>query len=240
MTAEKIFSQKIIVSDVKGRINGRWILMTYPDAYKGVKKIFIAQILALITVVMAGVVNGLTSGVEKAFDITDETMALAGSLGIAVLVIGILVIIMYLIGLRQAGRDEIYFRSGFTFAVIELIGSIAKAIGEYTKLDKLTDIGGLVEQVAEILVIVYVIYGVIHLAQQLDNDKVVGHGRRLLSLVTIMLLVSLIIRAIANYVTSESAEEVLGIAIIAASIVILIAYFIYILLLGRAVKMLKN
>ena len=217
--------------------------MTYPNAYSGVKKLFTAQILSLIVVILSLITAGIAAGGAAAIEDHAEAglVALGGSaiLGVIVLVIGVIALIITLVGLHQAGKDEKCFKTAFIFAIIQLVAAFVKGFGAegsalYVGADFIADL-------AQIIMIIYVIYGVINLAKSLNDEKLAKRGKTLLTLIMILLIVALVISIVGNFVGgSETGAMIVGITGIVSAIIMLVAYIMYLTLLSRAMKTLKN
>ena len=100
--------------------------MTFPNAYNGIKKVFTAQIMSLISAgcIVFGSLLALGSGV--ALSVTG--VAGGGFFIIAGAVLSLLALIFNLIGLYTAAKDEPSFNTAFALSVVELIVGIVLGI----------------------------------------------------------------------------------------------------------------
>ena len=208
--------------------------MTYPNAAKGISKIFTAQILSLIAsvVTLIGALMGVGAVGAASQGAGDAAGGLAlGGMGIA-FIAAILVIIggiLTLVGLWQAGKDEQrYFKMAFWMSIISLVISVIVS-GLATSNPELSLICDVVQRVLSILVLVFTIYGIGSLAQTLGNDDLAKTGNKILVLIIIVMVIAIILQLVANVTFA-------GIAAIVATVLMIVSYIVYLVLLSRAKK----
>ena len=155
--------------------------MTYPNAYKGVKKIYAAEMLVLLASIAANVAGIIIDNAEKKGTAPTGTLVtVLAALGIGA---GILVIIggiMNLVGLSNASKDDDYFKKGFAAAIVSLVVSVVASFLPELKITSpmINDLCKTVSSICEILVTFYVIAGIKHLAEQLNNPNMVSRGSK--------------------------------------------------------------
>lgn len=219
--------------------------MTYPNAFSGVKKIFLAQILMLIVAVLTFITacTGVV-GIQETNSETVQVGALAavGGLGIVIAILSIIAFIINLVGLSQAGKDERSFKTAFILTIIGLVLSIIDGI--YTNSHP--DSGGIFDlstNVINVLVIILVINGVMALASKLNDEKLEKKGKNLLVIITIILIIALVLNIIGTFVGDKIGDgtaitfAVIGIV---SAILFIVAYIMYLSLLSRAKKTLQK
>ena len=92
----------------------------------------------------------------------------------------------------------------------------------------------------QIMIIIYVIYGIISLAGKLKDRKLEQNGKRLVMLVTVLLFISIIISLMADMFSKKAGEMVVGAVGIVSALLLFVSYVLYLILLGRAVKTLGD
>ncbi len=234
--------------------------MRFPNAFKGVSKMFAAEILKLIATGLtiatgvAGIVSasGVISAAAGGAQLTEELVAnninyggmlVAGLLGIGAMILYIIAYIMNLVGLHQAGRDEDNFHTAFGVSIAVLVISIATAV--LTGLS----IGGKVPEniastartVCEIIVMILVVSGIMNLADSFRDEKMIKFGKT----VSVIILIFVIGAAVATFISiffgrMAWAQHVEGIMDIISGIALFIGYIVYIVYLGKAKKMLRE
>ena len=158
--------------------------MRFPNAFKGVSKMFAAEILKLIATGLtvatgvAGIVSasGVIQSAVNGAEITEELVAnninvggviVAGILGVGAMILYIIAYIMNLVGLAQAGRDEENFGSAFGLSIAVLVISIATAVltGLSIGGNVPENIASTARTVCEVIVMILVVSGIMNLAE---------------------------------------------------------------------------
>ena len=214
----------------------------FTNAYEGVKKIHKAEILSLIATVLLliGSVISLT-GIE-AGENTSSGEGLLISGGLIVIIAAFLLIIaaiMNIVGVNRASKDESAFRN----ALIALLFGIAANIlvSAFSNNPTINSIGKAAANVTEILASYYICTGVINLADRLGNSDVSARGQKVRSILMGIWVASAVLNILATlFGTNETMKNAIGIVAIVGGIISIIAYFLYISLLGRAKKMLEK
>ncbi len=215
--------------------------MRFPNAYNGIKKVFLAQILMVISI--AAIIIGAAITVVTFSDLyslssVEELYGSVAVLSIATLggvVISIIAFIINAIGLHAAGKDEGCFRIAFWMTIIALALSVVSSLLQ-TANPSLSGWFQFVGNILEIAVIEYAVMGIISLAEQLSDNKVASMGRKLRILITVLWIVIL---ALAIFRIFTNVELVAVIAL-AGALLELVVYIIYIILVGRAKGMLAK
>ena len=241
--------------------------MKFPNAYSGVKKIFSAEILSIIAVILliAASVCGLLTvaaaiSVESADAETASSLVLAAgafliptlAFGVCGFVLSIISFILQIVGVNKAKKDEPTFKTALLFILIGIIstavssitGTLMNSVQNFVGnrvLDVINAFFSSLGKVATILVFYYIIAGIIELAKKIGNEKVANQGRTILNLVMVILVLSLIATITASVFPQNGTNAIIAAVIALAALVIdFIAYIIYLVFLGRAKKMLKN
>ena len=234
--------------------------MRFPNAFKGVSKMFAAEILKLIAtgLTIATGVAGIVSSVgviklaSEGVQLTDELVAnnvnvgglvATGILGVGAMILYIIAYIMNLVGMHQAGKDEDNFRNAFGVSIAVLIITIGTAV-----LTGLSIGGNVPENIAstarticEIIVMILVVGGIMNLAEMCRDERMVSFGKK----VSVMIMVFVIAAAVATFISIffgrlAWAQHVEGILDIISGVALFIGYIIYIIYLGKAKKMLRE
>ena len=103
----------------------------------------------------------------------------------------------------------------------------------------LSSIGSTVTSVTEILASYFICTGIISLADRLGNSAVSASGKKVRSILMGIWVASAVLNALAIlFGTNETMQTIIGITAIVSGIISIVAYFLYIGLLGKAKKML--
>ena len=224
--------------------------MTFPNAYKGLKKVFTAEILSILAGIFMGATGLFTAATTVAMDEaaanTEEVVAILAIVSLILLlifsVLGILALIFQILGLKKASIDEAAFKKALIAALISLGLSIFEITLNAVSRAYIARLFTTLINVCSIFVIIFVIQGIQNLAEKLNNDKMVRMGQALMIIIAISygcsalaMLLPIFFRSlpkVLSYITSGC--EILSSA---ASLVGGIIYLIY---LAKAIKMLKN
>ena len=219
--------------------------MTYPNAYKGVKKLFTSQILSLIATIVFFVVAILRLFSIGAADV-DESVSL--TLALIALIIGaiagIIAVISYIfqiIGLKQAGNDDRNFYTAFVFAIIALVLTIVATILSSLNVangfgDEIADV---FNRFADIVIVAFVINGIKTLAEKLNQTKMAQKAKSL-GIVQIVILALVVIAEVISLFTGDAASTISAILALIAAILMIIFSIMYLVILGKAKKMLAE
>jgi len=226
--------------------------MKYPNAYQGIKKMFTAEILEIIASVCI-FFAGIAAIVAAAGAIVPDPAESAGLLGggliaAAVLMAGfgvlsIIAIILLLVGLKRAGLDESRFNKGFSMALASLILSVAAAVlstvnGGNNIFD---DFATLVASILQIFAMLYVSQGISSLAEDLGDQAVAKSANSLYLVYSVLLIIEAIMRIVSAFLSNDlNMKTSSGVILMISSVIAIVAYIAYIVLLGKAKKMLSK
>ena len=155
--------------------------MKFPNAAKGVKKIFNAEIISLIAALIggAGLIPGLIGASQETGDSVGTTLlAVSGALlivsGIALLVAGI----MNIIGFIQAAKDEEGIKRAVLCAVFSALFAFVAAFFE-NQTGFLGGLGTVLSSIATVLnmlVALFMIGGLMNLSAKCNRPDMVKRG----------------------------------------------------------------
>ena len=217
--------------------------MKFPHAYKGVKKLFLAEVFAIIVAVLSIVVASLA----KAAQTNGAVAATAGTMGLVAGILLILIFIFQLVGLHQAGKDEMLIQYAFCITILSiilsLVGTILGSITQTRGIELASTFVDSAVKVAQLLAAYYTLSGISALAAKLKDSKMEKQGRALANWVIIFFLISIVFNLASTILLPHSPEWLkvtLGILVIVASVVELVVYVITFFYYAKAVKMLKK
>ena len=214
----------------------------FTNAYEGVKKIYKAEILALIASVLLLIGSIISATGIRAGEATSSGEGLLIGGGLLVIVAAVLMIIaeiMNIIGVNRASKDE----SAFKNALIALLFGIAANIlvSAFSNNPTVSSIGKTLANVTEILASYYICTGIINLADRLGDKDVSARGQKIRSVLMGIWVASAVLNVLSTlFGTDETMQTVIGVTAIIGGIISIVAYFLYIGLLGRAKNMLAK
>ena len=145
---------------------------------------------------------------------------------------------MQIIGISQASKDESYFKTAMICLFVGIVGSLVGSI--FSANTVVSGICNTVTQIMNLAVTLFVISGIVKLANQLNNSAVIKKGGNLIKVITavyvLALIGNLIVLILGGYVASITACVIALVAVLLE----IVAYFMYLSLLGKAKKMLEQ
>lgn len=214
----------------------------YTNAYEGVKKIYKAEILALIAAILMLMgsifsATGLQAGEETA---SGNGLLIGGGLIVIIAaILSIIASILNIIGVNRAAEDETAFKN----ALIALLAGIAASIvvSAFSGNATISSIGKSVSNVTEIMASYFICTGIINLADRLNDSAVSASGKKVRSILMGIWTASAVLNILTIlFGANETMQAVIGITAIVAVIISIVAYFLYIRLLGKAKNMLAK
>ena len=201
--------------------------LMYPNVHKGVVKLFIAEILIILTAV---------------FGIVTAVAIIAVVVLIVTLVVSIAAFVLHLLGLQQAGREDVYFRVAFFLVLATILFTIVATVLRtifpalvllYTILEAVCD-------VLQVAVMVYTVFGINNIATELGKEKLANMGRIIIYLVIGLFFFTIVLRILGSVFAGFPALVlVFTVLAIVGAVIELITYVIYFFFLGRAAKEIK-
>ena len=215
--------------------------MRFPNAFDGVSKIRTSQILAVVAtallfisailgLAMIPLSNGGPGNALYAL------LAAFGFVAMAAGIISIIALIINIIGINRASKDEPIFKTALIAVVVNiLLSCIGSAAGENGST--LSDLMSILSSVAQVITCILIIRGIISLADQLGDGEMVERGNTTRNLVLCLFAVSLVLKAVSDFFIrgSGTASSILTLV---AAILSLVQFIVYLSYLTRAKNML--
>ncbi len=211
--------------------------MRFPNAYKGIKKIFsgviMAAVVVVLTVVMTVIVKAYGVGTDEfSADLTQEQtylMAILGMgylLGIVVLSLAGLIAIFW--GVVQAKKDDSHFNAAFFTALLTLvIGFIVTfLLKNVPQIQRWVQFGA---SVCGMLTQFFVLSGIASLAEKMVDGKVKAMAEKARIVVCAVSIVSTVASLISAYVPDAVSLEFVSYALSIASAL----YYLTVLAKGK-------
>ena len=208
--------------------------MQFPNALEGVKKIYKAEIIALI----GGIVGFVAAILALVGAKTGSAGGLAGGgfLIIAASVLFIIAFIMNIVGLNKAKPDEENFKNALYMVFAGIVLSIV--VGATKDGTLIHTLGESLSNICNLLVNYLVATALLNLANRLGDAAVAQKAKSVRTLLTIVWIIAIVLRILGDTFTSKAGTIAVVLALIAAVIEI-IAYIVYLVLLSKASKMLE-
>ena len=233
--------------------------MKFPNAAKGIKKMFTAEILHLIGVILMIIaasfavvglstaaidVNNLpsTQNLSELFAGANGTAA-ANLILIGIGLVGIAFILYFigfilnLVGYINARHDGNEFLTALVFLLISIVFSAVYGFTIYN------GIGGVMYSLATLcqtIATIFVIAGVVKLADRLNRGDVSSMGSNILKLLITIEVIAFVVSLITTFMGGAVASVTAAILLLVAFILSFIKYIMYLIFLAKAKQMLAE
>lgn len=211
--------------------------MKFPNAVKGVRKLFVAELIEVISLILffvASVLVALPGGSDPNSALATASATITIVVGIA----GLIAFIIQLVGLFQGKKDE----ANFGYALWVILVSILLAVagiglgfiqqGWATNVVNYLDVA---QRILSVLLLCFILTGISVLADKVGQKDYAARGRILRFIFSILLLVGGTIRLLTSiFRTNAIAVDVIGYIGIAGAAIELIASIWYLIYLGKA------
>ena len=223
-------------------------IMSFPHAAKGIKMIFIAEMLALFSWIVLGIVFILT-GVNKEALNAESSAGLATGLAISLFSAGALFFIGFvlkIIGYFQTARDEEGFTRAIIYAVVSIVLFIIANVLHSQKGDVMQWIYTVVLVAAEtthMVVIVSAVGGMVNLSYKCRDEGLVRRGNTIIKIVSAIYalnIVLIILNRILFFINPDILKTFNLIIKLLVAVLTVIQYILYITYLANVSSMLKE
>ena len=213
--------------------------MRFPNALSGVKKIFAAELLAMIgTVLMVvALVLGVIGGLKE------DLVGLGGAtiIGIVAGVLLLISYILYIVGVSKASKDEPAFKTALYVIVFGIVYSIiTTTFSSAIEKSGIQQFANLIPDLINLVAMLFIVTGIRNLAEQLGDKAMITKGERIMKIAYVMEIIIFVIRAVSMFAFSNN--EIVGTAVVVAAVVAgilnVVIYIMYLLYLGKAKKLL--
>lgn len=216
--------------------------MKFTNAFEGVKKIFAAEILALIasvcgTIALALPVVALVAAANQSGGGTAASLGGLVVVGIATVVLSIIAFIFKLIGVNKASKDE----PSFKIALYLILAGIAVSVagGIFNSNATASSIFSALGEVVNLGVTIFIIQGIKNLAAKLGDEKMVKKGDTIFKYIIAIYVLVIIAQIVAMILQNSAALVVALVIIVITGILEIIQYILYLIYLSKAKKMLE-
>ena len=223
-------------------------IMSFPHAAKGIKMIFIAEMLALFSWIVLGIVFILT-GVNKEALSAESSAGLATGLAISLFSAGALFcvgFVLKIIGYFQTARDEEGFTRAIILAIITVVLLIVANILQPQNNVVMQWIYTVVLVAAEtthMVVIVSAIGGMVNLSYKCRDEGLVRRGNTIIKIVSAIYalnIVLIILNRILFFINPDILKTFNLIIKLLVAVLTVIQYILYITYLANVSSMLKE
>ena len=217
--------------------------MRFPNAFRGVKKIWLAELLmllaAIVGIVLIVVIAANSSLVGEEVIVNENAVKTpAAILGIGTALIALVAFVLNLLGLINARKDD----SAFSIALlVTLLGIVASVISSIWSGNQ-----GLVKWMDTVLTICsmfasyYVLTGIANLAEQFPDEATKALALKSRTLVEGTFCATAIFKLIISIFKIQDGSTIYTILSIVALVLELVSYVLYLRALSKGKKMLAK
>ena len=216
--------------------------MRFPNAYRGVKKIWLAELLMLLAAIVGIIIvivmaaNGTMVGEDIV--INEGVKTPIAVLGIVTAVIALVAFIMNLVGLINANNDDSAFRIALLVTILGVVASAISAIwstnaGLVKWMDTLTTIFSMFASY-------YVLTGIANLAEKMSDAATKALALKSRTLVEGSFCATALFKLIISIFKIQDGSTISTILAVVALLLELVSYILYLRALSKGKKMLAK
>ena len=216
--------------------------MKFPNAFRGIKKIWLAELLMLLFVA-ASIISVVVAVTNSS--LVDEKVVLNSSaettVGLLVIVTGLLVLVAFvlnLVGLINARTDDSAFRIALLVTLLGIAASVVQVI--WSKNQGLVKWMDTLTTIFSMFATYYVLTGIANLAEKLSDSATKALALKSRTLVEGTFCATAIFKLIINIFKIQETSTIYLIISIVALVLELVSYILYLRALSKGKKMLAN
>ena len=216
--------------------------MRFPNAFRGVKKIWLAEMLmllaAIVGIIMVIVMAANGTMVGEDIVINEGVKTPIAILGIITAVIALVAFILNLVGLINANNDDSAFRIALLVTILGIVASAISAIWSNNEtLNKWMDTALII---CSMFASYYVLTGIANLADQMPDPATKAVALKSRLLVEGSFCATAVFKLIINIFNIQSGSTIHTIMAVVAMLLELLAYILYLRALAKGRKMLAK
>ena len=216
--------------------------MRFPNAFRGIKKIWLAELLMLlaaivgIVIVIVAAMNG--SMVGEDIVINEGVKTPIAVLGIVTAVIALVAFILNLVGLINANNDDSAFRIALLVTILGVVASAISAIWSNNEtLNKWMDTA---ITICSMFASYYVLTGIANLAEKMSDAATKALALKSRTLVEGSFCATALFKLIISIFKIQDGSTISTILAVVALLLELVSYILYLRALSKGKKMLAN
>ena len=216
--------------------------MRFPNAYRGVKKIWLAELLmllaAIVGIIMVIVMAANGTMVGEDIVINEGVKTPIAVLGIVTAVIALVAFILNLIGLINANNDDSAFRIALLVTILGVVASAISAIWSNNEtLNKWMDTALII---CSMFASYYVLTGIANLAEKMSDAATKAVALKSRTLVEGSFCATALFKLIISIFKIQNGSTISTILAVIALLLELVSYILYLRALSKGKKMLAN
>ena len=216
--------------------------MRFPNAFRGIKKIWLAELLMLLAAVVGiiMVIVMATNGTMVGEDIiiNESVKTPIAILGISAALIALVAFILNLVGLINANNDDPAFRIALLVTILGIVASAISAIWSNNEtLNKWMDTA---LTICSLFASYYVLTGIANLAEKMSDAATKALALKSRTLVEGSFCATALFKLIINIFKIQSGSTISTILAVIALLLELVSYILYLRALNKGKQMLAK
>ena len=216
--------------------------MRFPNAYRGVKKIWLAEMLmllaAIVGIIMVIVMAANGTMVGEDIVINEGVKTPIAVFGIVTAVIALVAFILNLIGLINANNDDSAFRIALLVTILGIVASAISAIWSNNEtLNKWMDTA---LTICSMFASYYVLTGIANLAEKMSDAATKAVALKSRTLVEGSFCATALFKLIISIFKIQDGSTISTILAVIALLLELVSYILYLRALSKGKKMLAK
>ena len=216
--------------------------MRFPNAYRGVKKIWLAEMLmllaAIVGIIMVIVMAANGTMVGEDIVINEGVKTPIAVLGIVTAVIALVAFILNLVGLINANNDDSAFRIALLVTILGIVASAISAIWSNNEtLNKWMDTALII---CSMFASYYVLTGIANLAEKMSDAATKAVALKSRTLVEGSFCATALFKLIISIFKIQNGSTISTILAVIALLLELVSYILYLRALAKGKKMLAK
>lgn len=218
--------------------------MIYENVKKGVSKIFAGEIIAIfgtVGLMVTAVLSVFALALSGAGKSADSLFIAIGICAIVSIILMLAAYIVNLVGIGQAAKDEVSFRSAFYAAIFGIVFSLLSGfLGNASEGNLFAQrLISMIPELINLIMMVCIVSGILNISAKLHDSEMVGKGETILRIVFTVSMISFVVRAISGLIQSFAGAYVVISVLAFSGLLSVINYFLYLSYLTKVKKMLS-
>ena len=214
--------------------------MRYPNAFKGVKKIWLAEILMLlaaalgIALIVIAALNGTFEGEQVT--VSDSVAGISGVIAIVTALLMLVAFVLNLIGLISARKDEKAFGTALLVTLIGIVTSVISSV--WSKNATLVKWMDLATTLCSLYASYFVLTGIANLAETFPDEATKSLALKSRNLLVGTFCATALFKCIITIFNIQEGSTANSILAVVALVLELVSYVVYLRALSKGKKML--
>ncbi len=196
-------------------------MANHVNAYKGVKKIYHAEIVSILAAICMVVV-----AILELISPTETIILVIGGFAIATVAMYVIAFILQMLGLEQAGKDHSSFKTAFWIVVLGIVLGIAAGVMQALDDKAYALVGEMMTSVTSLINILVIMFIITGISSLVTDEKFASKGKKICLTMAVVYAITFTISILTTVCENagDTVKIVFGILALLAALVDLIIY----------------